>query len=43
VLTAVELDYQTPIAADKVYVVAIDRLLASKFEAIELSSANACP
>jgi hypothetical protein len=43
VLAAVELDYQAPLAADKVHVAAIDGLLAAKFEATELSSANACP
>ena len=43
VLAAVELDYQAPVAADKVHVVPIDGLLADKFEATELSSANASP
>jgi len=43
VLAAVELNYQAPLAADKVDVVAIDGLLTSEFEAAELSSANACP
>jgi hypothetical protein len=39
VLAAVKLDYQAPLAADKVRVVAIDGLLAEKFEAAELPSA----
>ena len=43
VLAAIELDYQAPLAADKVHVIAIDRLLPDKFEAAELPSANACP
>jgi hypothetical protein len=43
VLAAVEFDDQPPLAADKVHVVAGDRLLADKFEAAELSRANACP
>ena len=43
VLAAVELDYQAPLAADKVHIVAIDGLLADKFEATELPSANASP
>jgi hypothetical protein len=43
VLAAVELDYQAPLAADKVRIVPIDGLLADKFEATELPSANASP
>jgi len=43
VLAAIEFGYQAPLAADKVHVIAIDGLLADKFEASELSSANACP
>ena len=43
VLAAVELDDQAPLAADKVHLVAIDGLLADKFEAAELASANALP
>jgi len=43
VLAAIELDNQAPLAADKVHVVAIDGLLADKFEATQLPSANACP
>ena len=43
VLAAVELDNQAPLAAGKVHVVRIDRLLADKFEATELSSAYALP
>ena len=42
-LATVELKYQAPLAADKVHVVAIDGLLADKFEAAELPSANTCP
>jgi hypothetical protein len=38
VLAAVEFDNQAPLPADKVHVIAIDRLLADKFEAAELSS-----
>ena len=37
------LEYQAPLAADKVHVVAIDGLLADKFEAAELPSANTFP
>jgi hypothetical protein len=43
VLAAVELDNQAPLAANKVDVVALDRLLANEFEAAELPAANACP
>ena len=43
VLAAIELDNQAPLAADKVHVVAIDGLLADKFEATQLPSANVCP
>jgi hypothetical protein len=43
VLAAIELDDQAPLAANKVRIVTIDGLLADKFEATELSSANASP
>jgi hypothetical protein len=43
VLAAVELDNQTPLAANKVDVVSSNRLLADKFEAAELAAAKARP
>src|SRR6516165_10225157 len=43
VLTAVELDNQAPLTTNEVDVVAIDRLLASEFEATELATANVGP
>jgi hypothetical protein len=42
-LTAVELDNQMPLATNEVGVVPINGLLAYKFEAAELSTANAGP
>jgi hypothetical protein len=42
-LAAVEFDNQAPLAASKVNVVAIDRLLTDEFEAAELPTANAYP
>jgi hypothetical protein len=43
VLAAVELDNQSPLTTNEVDVVAIDRLLASEFEAAESAAANAYP
>ena len=43
VLAAVELDNQTPLEADEVDVVAVDRLLANEFEASGLSGADTRP
>jgi len=42
-LTAVELDNEMPLATNEVSVVRIDGLLACKFEAAELPTANAGP
>jgi hypothetical protein len=42
-LTTVELDNQMPLATNEVGVVPIDGLLAYKFEAAELPTANADP
>jgi hypothetical protein len=42
-LAAVEFDNQAPLTTDNVDVVAIDRLLASEFEAAESATANARP
>jgi hypothetical protein len=42
-LAAVELDNQAPLAANEIDIVAVDRLLASEFEAPESATANACP
>jgi hypothetical protein len=43
VFAAVELDNQSPLTTNEVDVVAIDRLLASEFEAAESATANAYP
>jgi len=42
-LAAVELDNQSLFPTHEVDVVAIDRLLASEFEAAEAATADACP
>jgi hypothetical protein len=42
-LAAVEFDDQAPLAAHEVDVVSVDRLLADKFAATALPSANSCP
>jgi hypothetical protein len=43
VLPAVELDNQTPLAANEIDVVAIDGLLADEFETTKLPAAKSCP
>jgi hypothetical protein len=43
VLSAIELDNQAPLAADKVDEISIDRLLPDKFVTAELPTAKACP
>ena len=43
VLAAVEFDNQTPLAANKIDVVSIDRFLADEFKATQLPASKVCP